>query len=99
MHPDERDELTEQELDALLPGWKTPAAPARLRTSLFGAAETKWWRMSIRIPVPVAALLLVLLAVAAWQSMKPVTERYGGSELQPVTELRPRIVRSASVQN
>jgi len=99
MHPDERDELTEQELDALLPGWKTPAAPARLRTSLFGAAETKWWRMSIRIPVPVAALLLVLLAVAMWHWMKPEIEHDNGGELQPVTELRPRIIRSASVQN
>ena len=97
MHPPEKNELTEQELDALLPAWKTPQAPARLRTSLFTAAETKWWRMSIRIPVPVAALLLVLLAVAAWQWMKPVTG--GGSDLQPVTELRPRIIRSASVQN
>lgn len=97
MRPDDKDELTEQELDALLAAWKTPAAPARLRTSLFGAAETKWWRMSIRIPVPVAALLLVLLAGAAWQWMRPVTD--GNNQLQPVTEVRPRIIRSISVQN
>jgi hypothetical protein len=97
MHPHDRNELTDQELDALLPAWKTQRAPARLRTSLFGAVETTWWRMSIRVPVPVAALLLVLFAVAAWRWMKPVTG--GSSELQPVTELRPRIIRSASVQN
>jgi hypothetical protein len=53
--------------------------------------------MSIRIPIPVAALLLVLLAAAAWQWMKPLTD--GRNDLQPVTELRPRIIRSASVQN
>ena len=99
MHPPDSNELTDRELDALLPAWKTPPAPQRLRTSLFGAPKTQWWRRSIRIPVPVAALLLVLLAVAAWQSMKPVPPRDNGGELQPVTELRPRIIRSASVQN
>ncbi len=99
MHPPDRNELTEQELNALLPAWKTPPAPARLRKSLFGAAETKWWRMSIRVPAPVAALLLVLLAIAAWQWMKPLTGRDRGGELQIVTELRPRIIRSASGQN
>lgn len=114
MQPSENDELTDRELDALLPAWKAPAAPARLRAALFPEGPAPWWRRlwsaSVRIPVPVACCLAVLLALAVWRWFTPRTiyrDRIvpvaaagsDPSQLRPVTELRPRIVRSGDVQN
>ena len=68
MEPFEKDELTDGELDALLPQWKAPSAPARLRSAVFGERRTPWWgRMwsaSIRVPAPVACGLLVVAGLA-----------------------------------
>lgn len=35
MDPVEKDELSEGELDVMLPQWKTPERPERLRSALF----------------------------------------------------------------
>jgi hypothetical protein len=117
MQPSDNDELTDRELDAILPEWKTPVAPARLRAALFPEVPRPWWRRlwtsSIRIPLPVACLLAVVLMLAAWRWLTPRTiyrDRLASgisiaaagtdaSQLRPVTELRPRIVRRADAQN
>jgi hypothetical protein len=62
----ENDELSDRELDTMLGAWKTPDAPARLRTAVFPESRAPWWRASVRVPVPVACALAVVPAAAAW---------------------------------
>ncbi len=74
MEPFDKDPLSDQELDELLPEWKAPAAPARLKAAIF-PERRRWWRQlwsaSIRLPLPAAACLaLALVGVAMWQSMR-----------------------------
>ena len=105
----ENDELSEQELDAMLPAWKTPVAPARLRAAVFPETRTRWWNWSLRVPLPVAVCIAVLLALAAWrwstprtiyrEVVVPVSAVNGPQGLRPVTVLEPRIVRGGDVQN
>jgi|SRR5581483_4988694 len=97
--------LNDQELRAMLREWRTPDAPERMRAELFPPAAPWWrrvWRAEIRIPVPAAAGLILLLLAGFWlsadrapqppaQSADVVTFR----ELQPVKELKPRIIRKA----
>jgi hypothetical protein len=108
MDPFDRNELSDGELDALLPEWKVPQAPARLRAALFPEPPKPWWRAiwsaSIRIPLPAAlCLALLLIAAAAYRDRavyaRAVREQANLQTLQPVTELRPRIIRSAHVPN
>jgi hypothetical protein len=116
----EKDELSDRELDAMLPAWSAPEMPGAIRARLF---PKPWWRKiasaSIRVPVPVACALAVMLGFGAKWSIehKPAapqvvvrTERvevpvvkervvYRDREARaivwrPVTELRPRIIRS-----
>ena len=114
----ERPDLTEPELDALLGAWKTPVAPARLRSAVFPQQSApwypRWWSASIRIPIPVAAVVCLLLLVAGWQW--GANRERAGAELArksiatapstvtfqgflPVAELRPRIIRSHHAGN
>ena len=69
MEPFEKDELTDRELDAMLPQWKAPSASARLKAAVFGERRAPWWRRlwsaSIRVPAPVACALAVLLMLLA----------------------------------
>jgi hypothetical protein len=112
MEPFEKHELSDRELDALLPEWKAPIAPGRLRAAVFPEAarpwwRKKWWSASIRIPVPVALCVLVLMAAALWQwsarvaapVVAPVVMQDRRAEVQPVAELRPRIIRREHVPN
>ena len=104
MEPD-RKELTDGELDNMLGEWKTPPSPARLREAIFGPAPAHWWRrmwaQSIRVPLPVAAGIVVLLAAGAWRWAIPAKRErvvepaqvVSFREFRPVTELRPRIIR------
>jgi hypothetical protein len=68
--PFKDDELSEQELDALLPEWKAPRPPVHMRASIFPAmSRRRWrdaWRFSVRIPLPVAvaAGLVLVLAIS-----------------------------------
>ena len=121
--------LEDNELDAMLRTWETPPAPERMRTRFLAAKPPRRniWSASIRIPLPVAVLLLCALALGAWRWARPpeprvvtrtervevpiVTERVVTrvvyrdrpavilSQLQPVTELRPRIIRSQHAEN
>src|SRR5262249_9715263 len=74
MEPFEKDELTDRELDGMLAQWKAPSAPARLKAAVFGERRAPWWRRlwsgSIRVPVPVACALAVLMAIAAAAMMR-----------------------------
>ena len=96
MEPVDRNELSDRELDTLLSAWKSPQAPSSLRSAIFPPASAPWWRSSIRVPVPVAIVLAILLVIAIWRW--PVT-RVNDHELVPVAELRPKIIRSSHVQN
>ena len=107
MEPFEEHELSDRELDTLLPEWKAPTAPARLRAAVFPEAARPWWKnlwtASIRIPLPVAVFLTILLATLWWQWPARVESRAvmadRRAEVQPVAELQPRIIRRGHVPN
>ncbi len=112
MEPLDDQDLTDQELDRMLRQWEAPPAPARLRAALFSQSAAPWWKRSIRIPLPVAACLAVLLAMGAWRWVTPrdrvvtrvayrdnTAQAMTFHELQPVTELRPRIIRRGHAEN
>lgn len=87
----------------MLKEWKAPGPPPHLRATLF--PEAPWWHRwlgaEIRIPVPVAACLVVLLLVAIWMyrpTPAPLVQAVTFRELQPVKELKPRIIRRVYVQ-
>jgi hypothetical protein len=103
MEPFEEDELSDRELDALLPAWQSPAAPRRLRAAIFPAGPKPWWRAmwstSVRIPVPLACCLAIALALLMWRGVHPVirTERVPvpvvQKEVVTNTVYRDRVVR------
>ena len=70
--------LDDRELDAVLREWNVPGAPAGLRAAVFGPAAPWWrrfWTLSIRVPLPVACALMLLLAgtvFAVWRRPAPV---------------------------
>jgi hypothetical protein len=50
---------------------------------------------SIRVPAPVGIGACVLLVLLAWQAVRTPAQAVGNlSQFQPVTELKPRIIRS-----
>ena len=108
MEPIDDQNLTDRELDGMLKQWKTPPAPARLHDAVFPAPDLPWWRRSIRMPLPVAACLVLLIALGAWRWAVPrerVIYRENTAQvltfrdLEPVTELRPRIIRRSRAEN
>jgi hypothetical protein len=98
MEPLNEDELSDRELDAILREWTAPPAPASLRASIFPVASRPWWRnlwtASIRIPLPAAIAMAMVLAVVAWPWIGPAAPQANVHELQPVAVLRPVIIRS-----
>jgi hypothetical protein len=86
--------LNDQELDQILREWQARDMPAALERKVFGAHRWPWLlRGSIRVPVPVGILMLLLLGLAAYSSFsiqRPVTL----SDFQPVKQLEPRIIRT-----
>jgi cytochrome c-type biogenesis protein CcmH/NrfG len=100
------DEMTDDELRGMLRRGEAPAAPARLRAAVFPEKRAPWWRRSVRVPAPIAACILVLLALGLWRAMTPRVvyreaprEYVTFREYQPVKELRPRIIRRGDVDN
>jgi hypothetical protein len=75
MEPFEKDELSEGELDRLLGEWNAPTAPARLRAALFQKSHAPWWRrlwtLSIPIPLPIACVLVFVIAATVWRGAMP----------------------------
>ncbi|MCP5118715.1 MAG: hypothetical protein GY953_48510 [bacterium] len=96
--------LNDDELDTALRKWEAPAAPPELEQRVLDAANHASWkkrarwllRGSIRVPVPVgvgAVLLLVFLAAQVFELREPPAGTL--SDFEPVSELKPRILRSA----
>jgi hypothetical protein len=95
--------LNDKELRELLRRWEVPPAPAHVRSRIFGERPPSWrWLLtgSIRVPVPAMALVLTILgAVAFLQPSKKeapavAVREVRLSDFQPVSELKPRIIRS-----
>jgi hypothetical protein len=83
-------------LKELLREWRAPEAPTYLETKLF-AARKPWWQWlltgSIRIPVPAMLLALIVLAAIFFVIRRP--EPAGGlADFQAVKQLNPRVIRS-----
>ena len=97
MEPLKEDELSDQELDALLPEWKAPLAPAHLRASVFPNVSRRWWRnfwcFSIWVPAPVAVLIAIVVVLAVWRGSVPVAPRViVRTERVDVPVLKDRVV-------
>ncbi len=105
-------ELTDAELDGALRQWRVPGAPEHLRAAVFGESGAglwrRFWTASIRVPLPVAAALLALLLIAGgyWagqmRQARAIDKGFGvfhNSDLMPVSELRPRIIRGNHARN
>ena len=98
-------EPKDQQLKELLDKWEAPAAPPTLAGRVFPRAA--WWRWlwtgSIRVPVPAAAGLAVLAAVAVmlnW-NRQPVSvpeKSVSLADFRPAERLEPRIIRSATYE-
>ncbi len=67
MEPFEGQDLSDHELDRMLREWRTPRPPARLRAEVFGEKPAPWWKRSVRIPLPVAACLVLAIGIAGWR--------------------------------
>jgi hypothetical protein len=97
MEPFEKDELTDQELDGMLAQWKTHSAPARLRAAVFGERRSPWWSRlwgaSIRVPLPVAcALVVVLLAAVIGAGLRRAPQVVVRTERVEVPVIQERVV-------
>jgi hypothetical protein len=100
--------LNDDELRGLLRQWHAPPTPSGIESRVLAVANRspfkRYWRWlatgSIRVPVPVgiaACILLLLLAFQVFRAPKPPVSSL--SQFQPVTELKPRIVRSSYEAN
>jgi hypothetical protein len=99
--------LNDDDLQLLLSTWKAPAAPEHLQPPV---PQRPWyaalWASSVRIPVPVLALLLI--AVIAMQVL-PRRDRaqipaealreVRVSDFEPVAEAKLEIVRRTQYEN
>ena len=75
MEPFEKDEMPDEQLQAMLREWRAPQAPHRLRQRVLGRPERPWfvrfWSASVRVPVPLGCGLAALLALAVWLWLRP----------------------------
>lgn len=79
MQPHEDFGHDDARLKEVLQEWQAPAAPPSLEQSVLGSlgsrAKPVWWRFLItgyiRVPVPVACGLAVLVLFAAWRAVRP----------------------------
>ena len=101
--------LNDNELGDLLRQWEAPAAPPHRERRIFGEPRKQPWHRwlltgSIRVPVPVFVLLLVLSALTyVLPRSRPAPPAFvrevSLSDFQPVTELKPRIIRRVYESN
>jgi len=101
MEPFEDREFGDEELKEVLSRWKAPATPPDLARGI-RQRRSSWWRWlitgSIRIPVPLSAAALVLLALWAYGRMAapsfavPEPAPVSLADFQPVLQLEPRVV-------
>jgi hypothetical protein len=80
MTRDERDPERDQELEGLLARWSAPVVPDGMDDRVRAAYRRQvgiepWWARlfgaSVRVPLPVAALVLMLLVVTAALALRP----------------------------
>lgn len=92
--------LNDDELNALLREWKAPPAPGTLRAP--ARPSEPWWQWfltgSIRVPVPVSVAVALVLSLLSIQALRPKPQARS-DEFQPVAEVIPRLIRSASHEN
>lgn len=97
--------LNDDELNRLLSRWEAPQKPASLKSKIFVRKPPIWrrlWTTSLRVPLPVAASIVLLLAL--WfQYFRPVTppETPGAvptslAGFQPVRQLDPMVYGGGS---
>jgi hypothetical protein len=59
------------DLKGLLREWEAPSAPMALTERVLGAARDPWWRFMwrgyIRVPVPLACCLGLLMGIGVWR--------------------------------
>ena len=101
--------LNDDELRGLLRLWNAPPTPPSIEKRVLAAANPspfkrylRWLATgSIRVPVPVGIGLCVVLLLLAFQALRTPKQPAAGSlsQFQPVTELKPRIVRSSYEAN
>ena len=88
--------LSDDQLKEILREWRVSGAPAYLEERVFAPPRSLWrWLMtgSVRIPVPALVLALLALAAIFYSTRKPATPA-GISNFQPVKHLNIRVVRS-----
>ena len=102
--------LNDNELNDLLRQWEAPGAPPHLELRILGGRrERLWYRWlltgDIRIPVPALTLLLAIFCVWTYVLLRnsqatPASAREVRlSDFQPVSELKPRIIRRTHESN
>jgi len=101
MTGEERDDIRDEELDGLLRRWGAPVVPDGMDERVLAAyrrqvrAAEPWWSRlftaTVRVPLPVAVGLLMLLVVTAALALRPVAESPTagtGGPSQPVQAVR-----------
>ena len=92
--------IDDQELSRLLRQWDAPAAPLGLKHRVFQQRRPSWrWLLTgtIRVPVPLGAAALALLALWAYSNVStfaPVTRSeptVSLADFRPVDQIEPRI--------
>jgi hypothetical protein len=81
MTAEERDDRRDEELDGLLRRWSAPVVPEGMDERMLAAyrrqvrAAEPWWSRlftaSVRVPMPVAVGLLMLLVITATLALRP----------------------------
>lgn len=90
--------MTDDELRSMLRTWEAPPAPKTLEARVFARhpESFSWirWLLSgqIRVPVPLALALAVVLAFVLYRAVRPPVASL--SEFEQVRQLQPRIVRT-----
>lgn len=106
MNEIERDPLTEDQLSRLLAKW-TVAAPADLEQRVTAAAglagsreRRNWWRFflkgSIRVPIPLACCMAVLMIALVWHSATVAVTCAGASAAMEAKSSTTVSVQSSS---
>jgi hypothetical protein len=98
--------MNDEDLKDVLREWRAPGAPKELERKVFAAAKRPGllWLLtgSVRVPVPALVLALIVIAALFYSMRRPeprAANQSGLAGFQPVHELNPRVVgRNYEVQ-